>query len=69
MTLKNEGDYDKISEGSRVVIEGFRDAVANSDKVYLEVDGEKYELCLNLSKRQRAILLAGGTLNYTKNAK
>ena len=33
------------------------------------VDGEKYELCLNLSERQRAILLAGGTLNYTKNAK
>ena len=69
MTLKNESDYDKISEGSRVVIEGFRDAIANSDKVYLEVDGEKYELCLNLSERQRAILLAGGTLNYTKNAK
>ena len=69
MTLKNESDYDKISEGSRVVIEGFRDAVANSDKTYLEVDGEKYELCLNLSERQRSILLAGGTLNYTKNAK
>ena len=69
MTLKNESDYDKISEGSRIVIEGFRDAVANSDKTYLEVDGEKYELCLNLSERQRAILLAGGTLNYTKNAK
>ena len=69
MTLKNESDYDKISEGSRIVIEGFRDAVANSDKTYLEVDGGKYELCLNLSERQRAILLAGGTLNYTKNAK
>ena len=69
MTLKNEDDYDKISEGSKLFIEGFRDAVAKSDKAFLKVDGEKYELCLNLSERQREILLAGGTLNYTKNAK
>ena len=69
MTLKNDSDYDKISEGSRVFIEGFREAVTSSDKAFLLVDGEKYELCLNLSERQREILLAGGTLNYTKNAK
>ena len=69
MTLKNEGDYDKISEGSRIYIEGFREAIAKSDSVCLVFDGEKYELCLNLSQRQREILLAGGTLNYTKNAK
>ena len=69
MTLKNESDYDKIGEGSRVFIEGFRDAVASSDKAFLVVDGQRYELCLNLSERQREILLAGGTLNYTKNAK
>ena len=69
MTLKNESDYDKISEGSRVFIEGFRDAVASSDKAFFVVEGERYELSLNLSDRQREILLAGGTLNYTKNAK
>ena len=69
MTLKNESDYDKISEGSQVFIEGFRDAVASSDKAFLVVEGERYELSLNLSDRQREILLAGGTLNYTKNAK
>jgi aconitate hydratase len=69
MTFKNEADYDKISEGSRIVIKGFRDAVEKSNNAFLEIDGEKCELCLNLSERQRAILLAGGTLNYTKNAK
>ena len=69
MTLKNEDDYDKIPEGASVRIDGFKDAVANSDKAYLTVGEESYELCLNLTERQREILLAGGMLNYTKNAK
>ena len=66
MTLKNEEDYEKISEGDNIKIEGFREAVANSDKAYLTVNDEKIELILNFSARQREILLAGGTLNYTK---
>ncbi len=66
MTLKNESDYDKIFEGDSLVIEGFREAVRSSNSAYLTVNGgEKYELCLNLSDRQREILLAGGRLNYT----
>ncbi len=67
MTLVNEGDYDKISEGAEIRIEGFCEAVANCDRAYLTVNGEKIPLALNFSKRQREILLAGGTLNYTKN--
>ena len=66
MTLKNEEDYEKIIEGDNIKIEGFREAVANSDKAYLTVNDEKIELILNFSARQREILLAGGTLNYTK---
>jgi aconitate hydratase len=69
MTLKNEDDYDKIPEGASVRIDGFKDAVAESDKAYLTVGEESYELCLDLTERQREILLAGGMLNYTKNAK
>ena len=69
MTLKNESDYEKINEGDQIYIENFRMAVSGSDTAYLNCSGEKIELCLNLSDRQREILLAGGTLNYTKNAK
>jgi aconitate hydratase len=69
MTLANEGDYDKIPEGASIKIEGFKEAVASSDKAYLAVGDEKFELSLNLTERQREILLAGGMLNYTKNAK
>ena len=67
MTLKNEEDYDKISEGANIYIEGFREAIEKSDTAVLvnKDTGDKIELNLNFSPRQRKILLAGGTLNYT----
>ena len=69
MTLKNEDDYDRISQGDSIVIDGFYDAVENSNVAYLVVNGEdKIPLNLDFTKRQRDILLAGGMLNYTKNA-
>ncbi len=67
LTLKNEDDYDKVRQGAKIRIEGFREAIEGSDVAILTVDGEKYALNLNLSDRQREILLAGGMLNYTKN--
>ena len=70
MTLKNESDYDRISEGETIRIDGFAEAVRSSETAYLTLEsGEKVELSLNLTPRQREILLAGGMLNYTKNAK
>ncbi len=68
ITLKNEADYDKISEGDDIVIEGFRDAIAEKDEAYITLKtGEKIPLVLSYTARQREILLAGGTLNYTKS--
>jgi len=68
MTLENEDDYDRISQSDSIVIENFRDAIASSDKAYLldKKNDAKVALKLNLTERQRAILLAGGLLNYTK---
>ncbi len=68
MTLENESDYDKITEGDEIAIEGFKEAIEKSDKAYLTLKktGERIPLVLTLSDRQREILLAGGTLNYTK---
>ena len=68
LTLKNESDYDKISEGDKLYIAGFADAINAKDEMTLvnETTGEKIELTTSLTERQRAILLAGGTLNYTK---
>ena len=68
LTLKNEADYDKISEADSISIDGFREAIRSGDSVILtdKNNGEKIELTLTLTERQRAILLAGGMLNYTK---
>jgi aconitate hydratase len=69
MTLENESDYELLASDDEIMIEGLREAVRESDRVYLTVKGKdvKIPLLLSLSSRQREILLAGGTLNYTKS--
>ena len=68
MTLANEADYDKIAEGDDIYIEGFREAIEKADRAVLvdRKNSTRVELILNFTARQREILLAGGTLNYTK---
>ena len=68
MTLANEADYDKIAEGDEIYIEGFREAIEKADRAVLvnRKNSTRVELILNFTARQREILLAGGTLNYTK---
>ncbi len=68
MTLKNPDDYEKIAEGDSLEIVGFADAVKSRDSVILrdKTNGNELELLLTLTERQRAILSAGGMLNYTK---
>ncbi len=69
MTLANEDDYDKLGEGDALYIEGFKEAIKNSDRAVLvnRKNGARVELKLDFTQRQREILLAGGTLNYTKS--
>ena len=71
MTLVNPDDYDSFSEGDALAIEGFADAVANAAEATLinKTNGKTAKLALNLSARQREMLLAGGCLNYTKNGR
>ena len=71
MTLANPDDYEKFAEGDQLEIKGFAAAVANATETTLvnKTNGAEAKLCLNLSARQREMLLAGGCLNYTKNAK
>ena len=70
MTLKCEADYDLIGEGDDIVIENFKEAVAHGSEAVLinRKNGARVPLVLSFSDRQRKILLAGGTLNYTKNS-
>ena len=69
MTLANPDDYENFVEGDALEIKDFAAAVKGATEATLvnKTNGAQAKLCLNLSERQREMLLAGGCLNYTKN--
>ena len=68
LTFSNEADYDRLDLGDTLVLEDIRKSIQNGTPVVLknETKNESYPLCSEFSDRQRAMLLAGGLLNYTK---
>jgi aconitate hydratase len=68
MTLENEADYDKIAQSDEIFIKDFRESIEKCDRVTLvnRTSGAEILLALNLTSRQREILLSGGLLNYTR---
>ncbi len=68
LTFRNPEDYDKIAEGDALEILGFADSVASAESLILldKTNGVKVPLTMTLTSRQRAILGAGGLLNYTR---
>ncbi len=60
-------DYDKLNANDKIVIKNIKDAVKDKNKVTIAIN-DQYKIIgkLNLSERDRAILLASGLLNYAK---
>jgi len=68
--LASDQEYDSISQGSNLTILGIRQALERGESLIPAFfDGSKIDLRLDLSGRQRAILLAGGLLPYTVEKK
>ena len=71
LTFVNESDYDNISEGDSLVIEGVRAAV-ESGKTELIVknktNGKEIPVLCELTGRTKDIMLAGGLLDYTRES-
>jgi len=67
LTFANADDYDKVSQGDMLSIEGVW-AGMDSDKMTLknETTGEEIPLVCAFTERQKAILKAGSLLAYTK---
>ncbi len=68
-TFKNEADYDKIDQMDELMLPNIRDCIENKKQVVLKniTKGEEYELdSSHLSDRQRAMLICGGLLDYTR---
>lgn len=70
LNFANPDDYDKITEGDELSLDGIKNAIINSSPVVLKnlTTGESYEIKYEFSDRQRDIILAGGLLNYTKKS-
>lgn len=68
-TFKNEEDYDKIDQMDELALPNIKNAIENKESVVLRniTKGEEYELdSSHLSDRQRAMLICGGLLDYTR---
>ena len=65
LTFKNPDDYDKISEGDMLSIDGIG-AGLDDGSLCLIKGGERIELKVTLSERQKEMIKAGGLLAATK---
>jgi aconitate hydratase len=65
-----ETDYNKISEGDLLELPGIAEAIRAGKSEFALVNkttGEQYKVLCELSERNRAIMLAGGLLDYTRD--
>ncbi len=68
-TFENEEDYDKIDQMDELSLPNIKDAIENGGQVILKnlTKNEEYKLdSSHLSDRQRAMLVCGGLLDYTR---
>ena len=67
MTFENPEDYDKLSQDADLTIDGIVSGMAAGKLTVTDrTTGNQFNVLCSLTERQRAILLAGGLLNYTK---
>ena len=65
--FENEDDYDKISQGDGLKIDGLVEALETGKATLVDTaNGAEIPLVLNISERQKGMLKAGGLLNTVK---
>ena len=71
LTFVNEADYDKIAQGDQLVLAGVRKAVEEGRTELTVIDktnGAEIPVLCELTGRTKDIMLAGGLLDYTREA-
>ncbi|MBW1801613.1 MAG: aconitate hydratase [Deltaproteobacteria bacterium] len=69
LVFKDPGDYDRFKQGVKVVFPDVRVHVGKGEKeIPVKVDGHLVMTQLEVSDRQRRHLLAGGALNFVREA-
>ncbi len=66
MTFENPDDYDRLAEDTILTISDIRAGMESGVLTVTTDAGFAFRVNCTLSERQRAILMAGGLLNYTK---
>lgn len=68
LVFASTSDYDSLDRGSKIKADGIINALDTGENIVLEdrTTGKKIEMKYCLSDRQKAIIKAGGLLNYTK---
>jgi len=66
VTFANPEDYDKLSQDAKLTISNIVKGMEEGKLTVADESGFAFDVVCNLTERQRAILLAGGLLNYTK---
>ena len=68
LTFENEADYDKFTQGDKLTISGILEGMDTGFITMKNEAGAQARLHCNLTQRQKEILLAGGLLEYTREA-
>ena len=68
LTFENEADYDKFTQGDKLTISGIYNGMENGFVTMKNEAGAQARLHCDLTQRQKEILLAGGLLEYTREA-
>ena len=66
LVFKDPADYDKLTEGETIAMKDLKASVESGEFI-LTAGGVDIELVGDFSEREKAMLLEGGYLNYTKN--
>ena len=66
MTFANPDDYDQLNQDASLTISNIVKGMEAGKLTVTDENGFAFQVVCNLTERQRAILLAGGLLNYTK---
>ena len=68
LTFVNEADYDKISQNDDLIIENLIESIKADGNLVVKnkTNGAEIPVVCELSERAKAIVVAGGLLNYTK---
>ena len=68
LNFENEADYDRIETGDTLKAENLRSQIKAGSEIIIKniTKGTEFKTKLEISDRQKNIILAGGLLNYTK---